>query len=194
LISSLKRAAIGSSPRAPYSIFARVFCRKPVPAFAENGSTTWLARVATLAALLTAAILVGGALDAASAQSAPFGVGGTRPPASGPDGIIGWVLVKQAEFYRALSGALRAAKSDGSERNLPCGRTGSREGGDFVLFGCQQGDVASRHRPLVRLRVVFCLPGVEIDCECHAALRLATSASKPRAGVPNPSATSRKAV
>jgi nickel/cobalt exporter len=114
LISSLKRAAIGSNPRAPYSIFARVFCRKPVPAFAENGSTTWLARVATLAALLTAAILVGGALDAALAQSAPFGVGGARPPASGPDGIIGWVLVKQAEFYRALSGALRAAKSDGS--------------------------------------------------------------------------------
>jgi nickel/cobalt transporter (NicO) family protein len=114
-MSSLEGAAIGANPRAPGSIFARVFCREPVPDFAEEASTTgWLAWVAALAALLAAAMLASGALDAALAQSAPFGVGGPRPPAPTPDGIIGWVLVKQAEFYRALSGALRAAKSDGS--------------------------------------------------------------------------------
>ena len=38
-------------------------------------------------------------------QSAP------PPPASG---MIGWIFAKQAEFYRALSGAIRAAKADGS--------------------------------------------------------------------------------
>src|SRR5262249_1505867 len=46
----------------------------------------------------------------------PFGVG--RPPAAAApppsDGIIGWVLAKQAEFYRSLSGFVRAAKADGS--------------------------------------------------------------------------------
>ncbi len=73
-----------------------------------------LARLAMLAAMVAAAVLAAGALDAALAQAGPFGAGGARPPASGPDGIIGWVLAKQAEFYRALSGALRAAKTDGS--------------------------------------------------------------------------------
>ncbi|NWG23919.1 MAG: nickel/cobalt transporter [Pseudorhodoplanes sp.] len=53
-------------------------------------------------------------LDAALAQAGPFGVG--RPPAASapPDGIVGWIIAKQAEFYRGLSGAVRAAKSDGS--------------------------------------------------------------------------------
>jgi len=73
-----------------------------------------LARLAMLAAMVAAAVLAAGALDAALAQAGPFGAGGARPPASGPDGIIGWVLAKQAELYRALSGALRAAKTDGS--------------------------------------------------------------------------------
>lgn len=50
-------------------------------------------------------------IDAALAQ--PFGV--TRPPAA-PEvgGFAGWVLAKQAEFYRMLSGLIRAAKADGS--------------------------------------------------------------------------------
>ncbi len=34
------------------------------------------------------------------------------PPAA--EGISGWLLAKQAEFYRALSGTIRAAKTDGS--------------------------------------------------------------------------------
>jgi len=50
-------------------------------------------------------------IDAALAQ--PFGV--TRPAAA-PEvgGFAGWVLAKQAEFYRMLSGLIRAAKADGS--------------------------------------------------------------------------------
>ena len=44
---------------------------------------------------------------------AQFGV--PRPAASpGPDGIAGWLIAKQAEFYRQFSGLIRSAKSDGS--------------------------------------------------------------------------------
>src|SRR5205807_9533713 len=32
----------------------------------------------------------------------------------GPGGVIGWILAKQGEFFRALSGLVRAAKADGS--------------------------------------------------------------------------------
>ncbi|MDT3685748.1 MAG: nickel/cobalt transporter [Pseudorhodoplanes sp.] len=65
---------------------------------------------------VSAAIVVGGAalVDAALAQSAPFGVPRPQTPAAAPDGIVGWLLAKQAEFYRALSGMIRAAKADGS--------------------------------------------------------------------------------
>ena len=49
--------------------------------------------------------------DAVLAQ--PFGV---TPGAALPDigGVAGWILYKQAEFYRMLSGLIRAAKADGS--------------------------------------------------------------------------------
>jgi ABC-type nickel/cobalt efflux system permease component RcnA len=50
--------------------------------------------------------------DHALAQSSPFGA--PRPPAQPMDGLFGWVLQKQAEFYRSLSGAIRSAKADGS--------------------------------------------------------------------------------
>ncbi len=52
-----------------------------------------------------------GALDIALAQ--PFGM--TRPQAP-PEigGFAGWILAKQAEFYRMMSGTIRAAKADGS--------------------------------------------------------------------------------
>jgi nickel/cobalt transporter (NicO) family protein len=56
-------------------------------------------------------LLVACALDPALAQ--PFGM--TRsaaPPSFGP--FTGWILEKQAEFYRMLSGTIRAAKTDGS--------------------------------------------------------------------------------
>ena len=40
----------------------------------------------------------------------------TRGPASPAEvgGLTGWILAKQAEFYRTLSGLIRAAKADGS--------------------------------------------------------------------------------
>lgn len=50
-------------------------------------------------------------VDAAMAQ--PFGLNrGASPPEVG--GFTGWILAKQAEFYRMLSGLIRAAKADGS--------------------------------------------------------------------------------
>ncbi|MCK0198970.1 nickel/cobalt transporter [Ancylobacter sp. 6x-1] len=42
----------------------------------------------------------------------PFGVGAA--PLPGPDGLTGFILAKQAEFYRLLTAAVRQAKSDGS--------------------------------------------------------------------------------
>jgi nickel/cobalt exporter len=58
-----------------------------------------------------------GALDAALAQGNPFGAprpSTQAPPPPAYTGIAGWLLAKQAEFYRGLSGAIRAAKADGS--------------------------------------------------------------------------------
>jgi ABC-type nickel/cobalt efflux system permease component RcnA len=65
-------------------------------------------RRTVLAALLVTCTL---ALDihSASAQIVPFG--SPHGPVIG--GIAGWVLAKQALFYRALAGMIRAAKSDG---------------------------------------------------------------------------------
>ena len=50
-------------------------------------------------------------VDTAMAQ--PFGLNrGAAPSEVG--GFAGWILAKQAEFYRMLSGLIRAAKADGS--------------------------------------------------------------------------------
>ena len=69
------------------------------------------ARLIVLA--LIGVALVIGAADA-FAQN-PFGAPkGAPPPAPPPAGITGWLLAKQAEFYRLLSGAIRNAKTDGS--------------------------------------------------------------------------------
>jgi ABC-type nickel/cobalt efflux system permease component RcnA len=66
-------------------------------------------------AAAVAILCIMGALDAAMAQGGPFGVGRpSAPAASAFGGFSGWILAKQAEFYRALSGMIRAAKSDGS--------------------------------------------------------------------------------
>ncbi len=73
--------------------------------------------LARAAAICVAAALVTLALDAAvnvlMAQT-PFG--GPRPNLTEPQvgGIVGWLLAKQSEFYREISSAIRAAKSDGS--------------------------------------------------------------------------------
>jgi nickel/cobalt exporter len=50
-------------------------------------------------------------VDTAMAQ--PFGLNRGAPP-SEVGGFTGWILAKQAEFYRMLSGLVRAAKADGS--------------------------------------------------------------------------------
>jgi nickel/cobalt transporter (NicO) family protein len=61
--------------------------------------------------LVLGLVLLLGAIDAALAQ--PFGIHrGAAPPQVGP--FAGWILAKQAEFYRMLSGTIRAAKADGS--------------------------------------------------------------------------------
>jgi nickel/cobalt exporter len=66
-----------------------------------------------LLALIAGAVFAFGLADA-FAQN-PFGA--PRPPAGPPpggDGIAGWLIAKQAEFYLLLSGAIRKAKTDGS--------------------------------------------------------------------------------
>ena len=62
--------------------------------------------------LLVACILLfAAAIDCALAQ--PFGMTRAGSPAE-IGGFTGWILAKQAEFYRTLSGLIRAAKADGS--------------------------------------------------------------------------------
>ena len=63
---------------------------------------------AVLAALLVTCTL---ALDIHSASAQIVAFGSPHGPVIG--GIVGWVLAKQALFYRALAGMIRAAKSDG---------------------------------------------------------------------------------
>jgi nickel/cobalt exporter len=85
----------------------------PVNIVAGGRTTTRFLRfVIAVAAIL----LLAGAVDCVFAQGGPFG--GPRPPAASPPpdigGIVGWLLAKQAEFYRQFSGLIRAAKADGS--------------------------------------------------------------------------------
>jgi ABC-type nickel/cobalt efflux system permease component RcnA len=64
---------------------------------------------------VTAGVLaLASALDAALAQAGPLGV--SRPQALAPPvgGVLGWIFVKQAEFYRQFSSLIRAAKADGT--------------------------------------------------------------------------------
>jgi len=68
-------------------------------------------------AIGAAAVLTVLALDSAvSALMAQNAFGGPRPGGSPSQigGILGWLLTKQSEFYREISAAIRAAKSDGS--------------------------------------------------------------------------------
>ena len=67
--------------------------------------------LAQCAFLVIGLLLFCAILDTALAQ--PFGVArGAAQPEIG--GFAGWILQKQAEFYRMLSGLIRAAKADGS--------------------------------------------------------------------------------
>jgi nickel/cobalt exporter len=69
--------------------------------------------LALLALALVALAATDGALHWLAAQATPFGGRPTTPPQEA-GGIIGWILAKQAEFYRAMSSTIRAAKTDGS--------------------------------------------------------------------------------
>ena len=101
--------------------------------------------LARCALLIVCVLLMLGAVDAALAQ--PFGIArDSAPPEIG--GFTGWILAKQAEFYRLFSGTIRAAKNDGSAawtlirhfvclRHLPRRRPRPRQGGDLVLSGRQ---------------------------------------------------------
>ena len=74
----------------------------------SSGRRSALLKFALLAACL---FLAAGLVDVALAQ--PFGM--SRSPGGGEvGGLAGWILQKQADFYRMMSGAIRAAKADGS--------------------------------------------------------------------------------
>lgn len=72
-----------------------------------------LRHLALLAAAALAFVAVDGALHLIAAQVTPFGGRPTTPPPQEAGGVIGWILAKQAEFYRAMSSTIRAAKTDG---------------------------------------------------------------------------------
>ncbi len=80
------------------------------------GTSPAMTRGQKVALVCAAALLLGAtadaALHAAFAQT-PFGAPRAAPPAQA-SGVIGWLLARQAEFYREISSAIRAAKSDGS--------------------------------------------------------------------------------
>jgi nickel/cobalt exporter len=74
-----------------------------------------LRSMATAIAVVVAFLVMASAMDAALAQGFASPKSAPSTPAVGPwSGVIGWIMVKQAEFYKALSGAIRAAKTDGS--------------------------------------------------------------------------------
>ncbi len=64
-------------------------------------------------AALACIVIADASVHAAFAQN-PFGAPKGAVPDSQVGGIIGWLLTKQSEFYRAISTTIRAAKSDGS--------------------------------------------------------------------------------
>ena len=61
----------------------------------------------------TAACIACASIDMACAQGA-FGVGMAHFPAPADDGPFGWVLAKQAAYYRDFSGVIRASKANGT--------------------------------------------------------------------------------
>jgi len=107
---SVTRVAGGHPP----SLKLRRASNSPAIALATAGTTRTLLK---LAVAIAAIALVAGAVDAALAQfGAPRPPQGAPPPPppSAQGGITGWIMAKQAEFYRGLSGAVRAAKTDGT--------------------------------------------------------------------------------
>jgi nickel/cobalt transporter (NicO) family protein len=79
-----------------------------------KGPKSFLLSVVSLAAVVAAVLFLAGAIDGALAQGSPFGTPRPQVPAAPVGGLLGWIFVKQAEFYRQFSGLIRAAKADGS--------------------------------------------------------------------------------
>jgi nickel/cobalt exporter len=75
---------------------------------AEFGRRLALAAAIAVVALVTSALAA--SLSDAWAQAGPFG--SVHPPPA--TGVTGWLLAKQAVFYRALASLIRTAKTDGS--------------------------------------------------------------------------------
>lgn len=63
-------------------------------------------------AIAAVSLVADGAVHHALAQN-PFG-GPRAAPDAQIGGIVGWLLMKQSEFYRQMSSTIRAAKADGS--------------------------------------------------------------------------------
>src|SRR4051812_3005895 len=76
------------------------------------GSSPAMTRAGQVAISVTVVVAAAILADAALAQT-PFGAPRAAPPAQA-GGMFGWLLARQAEFYREISTAIRAAKSDGS--------------------------------------------------------------------------------
>lgn len=57
-------------------------------------------------------LVASGALNDVLAQGSPLGIPRPQAQTPPPDGFVGWLLSKQAEYYRAMSGAIRGAKTD----------------------------------------------------------------------------------
>jgi nickel/cobalt exporter len=71
--------------------------------------------MAMAALVLACLILMAFSVDAALAQGNPFG--GPRPPAAPPpaaDGIVGWLLAKQSQYFLQFRDLIKTAKADGS--------------------------------------------------------------------------------
>jgi nickel/cobalt exporter len=71
-------------------------------------------RLAIAGVAIAALALAVGLVDAAMAQGTPFGAPKGAAPTPSGTGVVGWIMLKQAEFYKSLSGAIRAAKTDNS--------------------------------------------------------------------------------
>jgi len=76
----------------------------------KKSDAVWFA----IGAIALLALLASGIFHEALAQAGPLGIPRPSTPAAPPDGFTGWLLSKQAEYYRAMSGSIRAAKTDGT--------------------------------------------------------------------------------
>jgi nickel/cobalt transporter (NicO) family protein len=75
-----------------------------------RGAGASLLRRLSLPAIFAALVLLVSAHAGAHAQVSPLTA--MRQPAA--TGVVGWILAQQSQFYRALSGLIREAKTDGS--------------------------------------------------------------------------------